>query len=207
MKEFRYLFALVGIIFVGSCGQKNNTDQDSKASDIENAESSQEPAITSYSASFTINNKTYQCTDVGAVAIEKTNSLLIHASNNTDNENETFSLTFEVAGIGTGAKKFDTTGNFVTFSGYNESYFSKYQDACSNSKSTTNGTLTLKSLKDYTPQVDGSFEAEFAGQMMREYEVPSYPCANGTTSNKKVEFINVKGSLKGGYINTKSVPL
>jgi hypothetical protein len=208
MKKLQYLFAFISIIFIVSCGQNKNPQQISKEGDVQNAETPQEPATKSYSASFTINNKTYQCTDVSAVAVEKTNSLVIQARSNADNENEAFYFSFAINGIDMGTKKFDTAGNYGEFTEMEKfTYESNYIDDCTNLKSTTNGTITMKSIKDGTAEVEGSFEADFEGQMMKKYEVPSYPCANGTSTNKKIEFINVKGSLKGSYINTKNVPL
>jgi hypothetical protein len=207
MKKLQCLFVFAAIIFIASCGQNNNTEQGGKTNDIENAKASQEPTAKSYSASFTINNKNYQCTDVSAIADEKNNEIVIQVRSNTDNENETFYLALTINGIGTGPKKLDTSSNYVQFTGDNKSYESKYTDDCTNSKSSTNGTITVKSIKDGTAEAEGIFEADFEGQLMRKYEVPQYPCANGTSTNKKIEFINIKGSLKGSYINTKSVPL
>jgi hypothetical protein len=196
------------MICIASCGQNKNPKQGGTSADIQNAEAVQEPGAKAYSANFTINNKFYQCTNVAAIAFEKNNEMVIHATSEPDSVNEVVDLTFTIKGIGTGIKQIDTAGNYGVFTETNAyTYQTNYTDDCTNSKSSTNCTFTLSSLKDYTPEADGFFEADFDGQMMRKYEVPSYPCANRTSTNKKIEFISVKGSLKGSYINTKSIPL
>jgi hypothetical protein len=208
MNKLQFLFAFTSVICIASCGKNKNPQQGGTPTDIQNAEAVQEPGAKAYSAYFTINNKPYQCTEVGAVSFEKTNEMVIHANSEPDSANEVFDLTFTIKGIGTGIKQLDTAGNYGVFTDTNAyTYETSYTDDCTNSKSSTNCTIALKSLKDYTPEADGFFQADFDGQMMRKYEVPSYPCANGTSTNKKIEFIHVKGSLKGSYINTKSVPL
>jgi hypothetical protein len=202
MKKIKRLAAIALVIIFTACSQNKETNEGSKAKD-----SSDDPApeASAYSATFTVNNKTYTFSEVGAVGFQKQNSITLNATSGADGE--TLILTIVLKNIREGQQKFSEPGNSVGFTNDEENYSNAYKADCTDEDAVTDGTITITKLIDYTPEKDGRLEGNFEGQLSVTRSVPEYPCGNGKSSNRKTELVSVKGNFIAGYINTKEVPL
>jgi hypothetical protein len=201
MKKIKWLGAVAFVILMAACAQNKASNEGSRAKD-EADTSTPEPSTSS--ATFTINGKTFTCSEVGAVGYQKDNSIIINANSGADGE--TIAFTFELKGIKEGTQKFSAPGNAISFTTI-DTYFSKYKSDCTDEDAVTEGTINITKLINYTPEKEGRLEGNFEGQLAVTRPVADYPCSNGKTANRKTELVTVKGNFAAGYINTKEVPL
>jgi len=202
MKKIKWLIAVAFIMFITGCNQ--NKKEPGAVSEENKPVEAAEPDQKKSFATFTINNKQFNCDEVGAVAYKKDNTIVISGKSGADGETIFFSFTLK--DISEGQKKFNSAGNHIEFTTA-ENYNNGYKADCSGDSAFTEGIVTITKLIDYTPEKDGRVEGNFEGQLSVTRQVAPYPCANGHSANSKTEMVTVKGNFTGGYINTKDVPL
>lgn len=187
--QHTFLIGLLSILFAWA---ENKKEQDTLSVDLKTKETNQVISIQqTFRATFTINGKTYTCDDVGGVGYTSDNKLNIQANKSDTDENIFFS--FSLNKIGKGVQQFNTIGTEVVFTTPNQTFTNTYKPGCDDKEIYTEGTITITTLVNDTPDKDGRIEATFEGQVAYYQSVSTTPCG------LKQEIVKVKGNLIGLY--------
>ncbi|MBC8112242.1 MAG: hypothetical protein H7Y04_14395 [Verrucomicrobia bacterium] len=158
-------------------------------------------SVSRFSASLTIEGKTYVFTEnVNAVGRISENKLLIGSVAIKNGDLVSFSI--EVKGIDANAKDFSTAK--ISVGANKEAFYNNYYPDCITKKQEyTKGSITIGSFtkpKTKTIGSSGVIKGTFEGQVAVIRSVAEYKCPNRGSQNTKVTIVPVSGSFEALYV-------